>query len=188
MQDLTQEVVRELLHYDPETGIFTWRERDRKWFTTDRSCKTWNSRFAGKKTGCVQEMGRGYLCVRISVLDRLWLAHRLAWLWMEGDPIPEHIDHENHDATDNRWSNIRSSNPMHNSRNASKRVDNTTGTCGLTWNKNDSIWIARVTHNGFRHYLGRFTNKTEAISAINEFRSKLDFDKSHGIKIAPYYR
>ena len=36
---LTQEVVRELWNYDPETGKLFWKERDRKWFKLKRNLK-----------------------------------------------------------------------------------------------------------------------------------------------------
>ena len=36
---ITAEIVRELLDYDPDTGLFTWKWRERKWFA--RECDFW---------------------------------------------------------------------------------------------------------------------------------------------------
>jgi len=41
--DLAVDIIRELLNYNSETGVFTWKNRDRKWFKTDRSWKIWKT-------------------------------------------------------------------------------------------------------------------------------------------------
>ena len=46
---ITQEIIRKLLDYDPETGKLTWRARDRKWFKSDRDCNAWNAKLSGKE-------------------------------------------------------------------------------------------------------------------------------------------
>ena len=39
---VTYEIVREFLDYYPGTGILIWKYRDRKWFKSNGSWKTWN--------------------------------------------------------------------------------------------------------------------------------------------------
>lgn len=91
MSDLTAERVRELLHYEPATGIFTRRIR-----TSNRT-----------KVGAIvgADNGKGYL--QISVDWRLYSAARLAWLYMTGEWPKEEIDHINRVRSDNRFSNLR---------------------------------------------------------------------------------
>jgi hypothetical protein len=80
--------LRELLSYDPKTGMFTWRIRSARRV------------HIGDVAGGVN--GRGYLTIRVD--GRQYLAHRLAFLHMTGSwPKKEHIDHINMDRADNRW-------------------------------------------------------------------------------------
>ena len=84
MTELTAARLRKMLHYDPETGVFT-----RLW--------------TGNVTGCPD--AKGYL--RIAADGRSYRAHRLAVLYMTGAWPSEQIDHINQVRTDNRWSNLR---------------------------------------------------------------------------------
>lgn len=99
---ITQEIVRDLLNYDPETGIFTWRHRDRKYFKTDRAPNPWNARYAGKEAGRVTN---GYIQIRIFEYD--FYAHRIAYLYMTGSFPEMEIDHIDRNKTNNRFENLR---------------------------------------------------------------------------------
>lgn len=91
MTELTSERLRELLDYDPETGVFTNR-------FSRGAAKA--GAVAGRSIG-----SSGYL--RIMVSGRHYLAHRLAWLYMTGEWPKEEVDHINRDKIDNRWANLR---------------------------------------------------------------------------------
>jgi hypothetical protein len=82
---ITVQQLKKRLHYDPETGIFTWLNGQRK------------GQPAGSKNG------RGYLEIRPSVdgSRKRYKAHRLAWLYIFGQWSSE-IDHINGDPLDNR--------------------------------------------------------------------------------------
>ncbi len=49
--DVTPEVVREFLHYNRNTGAFTWKKRDIKWFKSEHSWRKWNTKYAGQRAG-----------------------------------------------------------------------------------------------------------------------------------------
>ena len=121
---LTQNRLKELLHYDPETGIFTWRVSRR-----------------GAKSGSVAGVhDNGY--IRIKIDYELYLAHRLTFLYMEGYFPEYHVDHKNRIRDDNRWSNLRHVSRQCNQRNASIAKDNTSGITGVCWHKNNKKWIS----------------------------------------------
>ena len=147
--ELTVEYLRELLHYSPETGIFTWKVR------TSRRVKI------GDITGCPG--GAGYLQIRIQ--SRLHKAHRLAWLYTYGNWPEDQIDHINRNRSDNRISNLRDVSNKQNMQNAGKRGDNKSGHPGVDWHKQNSKWRARIMHNQKDIHLGCFTDIEEAIAA-----------------------
>ena len=147
--ELTAEYLRSILHYDQETGIFTWKVR------TARRVKV------GDVAG--RQHGGGYL--RIKVQSRDYLAHRLAWLYMNGEWPTDQIDHINRVKTDNRISNLREVTNKQNHQNAGKSSNNTSGHPGVCWHKRDFKWIAKIMHNQKSINLGYFTNIEDAVSA-----------------------
>lgn len=96
---ITQEQLKELLDYDPDTGIFTWK--------VDRIAIG-----AGRKAGWLSP--RGYIYITIN--SRRYLAHRLVWLYAHGF-LPSELDHINRDASDNRLCNLRVVTGSQNNRN-----------------------------------------------------------------------
>tara|TARA_R100001039_G_scaffold35011_1_gene29820 strand:+ start:4405 stop:4971 length:567 start_codon:yes stop_codon:yes gene_type:complete len=187
--DITSEIVRELLHYDPETGIFTWRARDRRWFKSEHSCMAWNAKHANKRAGCVWTSPRtGFKRRHIALFRKTRLEHALAWMWMSDEPLPAQIDHENRDGTDNRWQNIRASNNAKNCLNRSKRFTNKSGVTGVDWHGRLGKWRARCTVSGKTHHLGVFNDINEAESAVIAFRASHGFELDHGAELAHYHQ
>lgn len=180
MVEITRELVREFLDYDAETGVLTWRSRDRKWFKTNRAWNTWNTRFSGQRAG--GNNGVGYIEVRAA--GGRHLAHRLIWLWMTGE-FPEHeIDHGNHARDDNRWANLQAVSNSENRRNMSRRYDNTSGVTGVCWANRESKWRAGIKANGLNRFLGYFADKNDAIAARKAAEIKHGFHANHGKRAA----
>jgi hypothetical protein len=88
---IDQATLKELLHYDPDTGVFTWIK------TTSNRVKI------GDRVGNV--MKAGYIEARI--LGKRTYLHRLAHLYMTGKWPEGDVDHINGDRADNRWHNLR---------------------------------------------------------------------------------
>jgi hypothetical protein len=172
---LTKEIVREFLDYDTETGILTWRYRDRKWFKTDRSCKIWNTQFSGKEAFTALSSD-GYFCGRI--LDKRYQAHRIIWLLMTGK-WPEEVDHINHDKKDNRQLNLREVSHQENGKNQSKQK-NRIGYTGISWYKRYDKWRAYIKIDDKNISLGYFNLLEDAIMARKAAELKYGFHKNHG--------
>lgn len=147
--ELTAEKLRELLHYDKESGIFTWKVR------TSSSVKVGD--VAGRQNG------DGYRL--ISVQSRDYLAHRLAWLYVHNSWPKDQLDHINRIRTDNRMANLREVTNKQNQQNRSKSSHNTSGHPGVSWHKQRSKWQATITHNYKLIHLGYFENLEDAVAA-----------------------
>ena len=173
--------VRELLEYFPETGKLYWKPRSREWFQTERSMKYFNNRFAGKEAGSIKSRNNDtYHPIQVKIDGRLYFAHRLIWLYMQGVPIPDQIDHINGDASDNRWNNLRASYHEQNMRNKKKYSNNESGITGVRWNKSKSRWVAYCQDNGKHKHLGSFKTKEEAIQMLKSYRESIGYHENHG--------
>ena len=177
LNDLTQKYLKECLDYDPETGIFIWKERplhhfkDGKKFKAGSICNNWNSRYSNKCAGTIN--GNGY--IQFYIKNKVYLAHRLAFLYMEGYWPEYEMDHIDKDPSNNKWDNLRHVSRMCNMQNITKTSKNTTGVSGLIYNKNNSKhkkWSAVLYINNGRIFLGSYATFDDAVLArYNEEQS-----------------
>lgn len=143
--------LRELVHYDPDTGVFTRRAHV-------------NSRApAGAVCGSVRKYG--YLEFRVK--GRLHKAHRLAWLYMTGEWPARVIDHINGITSDNRWANLRHVDCATNIQNMRRpmKTNQTTGVLGVTFSKKYKHFKAQLSVDGKTKYLGVFKTAEDASAA-----------------------
>lgn len=147
-QILTVARLQTLLKYDADTGAFTWR-------MTRRNCK--QNAIAGTLDA------KGYR--RISVDSKVYLAHRLAWFYVNGEWPPSELDHINRQRDDNRIANLRKANRTINTQNTNLRKDSQTGYRGVGWHKASNKWRARIQVNGKMLELGYFDNVEAAARA-----------------------
>jgi hypothetical protein len=93
---------------------------------------------------------------------------------------PEQIDHINGDKKDNRWINLRESNPSHNAKNAKKRLDNQSGVTGVHFHKKSNKWTAQIQIHNKGIHIGLFCTKDDAIAARKQAEQKHNFSITHG--------
>ena len=163
---MTQEYIREILLYDKDTGIFTWK----------------------KNTGYKKNIGKiagsnrlGY--IRIGINNKEYSAHRLAWLYVYGNFPKGQIDNINHDTSDNRICNIRDVSNHENRKNMSIGKNNTSGITGVSIRKSTGRWRATISHNRKSIHLGYFSTKEEAIKVRKEAEIKYGFHENHGVNL-----
>ena len=137
------------LSYDPDTGVFTWK--------IDRSPRVRQGTIAGTFDT------KGY--VQIGIQGRLYLAHRLAWMYVHGKWPDTQIDHINRKRNDNRLVNLRLSTQALNNQNVSRRQDNKSGVTGVWRNKRLRKWQAYIRINNEQIHLGVFDQFTDAVRA-----------------------
>jgi len=143
---LTAARLRELLSYDPETGIFTWRVNRRRIR-------------AGSAAGHIYP--RGYRCIRVDGRD--YKAHRLAWLHIHGMWPVHRIDHIDCIRDDNRIFNLRDVTMSVNNQNRHKAAASSTSSfLGVSFCRTQQKWIASIKASGHTRYLGAFPTPEEA--------------------------
>lgn len=154
---LTQERLKYLLTYNPDTGDFIWN-MSRSWLAKK-----------GDKAGF---LNYGYKYIRV---DKLIMAcHRLAFLYVEGKMPPNDVDHINGIKDDNRWLNLRKATKSQNLCNRGIPINNSTGFKGVTINK-DGIFCAEVRFKGKR-YRKKFKDLGEANNWAESKREEI-----HGV-------
>lgn len=160
---LTAERLRQLLHYDPATGVFTWLVASK-----------YQPHLLGKTAGCFD--ARGYIVIRIS--GKGYKAHRLAWLYVHGEWPDGILDHEKGIFSDNRIAKLRLATPSQNSANTGRLSRNTSGYKGVNrvgggGAKLTKPWQVRIMANGRRRLLGYFASAEEAHAVYAAEATKL---------------
>jgi hypothetical protein len=139
MSNIDFNYVQQILDYCPFTGNFTWKIRV-------------NSKVsAGTIAGTPHN--RGY--IHITIKGKKFLAHRLAWMFVNKTFPQSAIDHINGIKTDNRIDNLRTVTSSENLQNQRKpRGKNPY--LGVSFNKNTNKWQAHITVNKVQKNLGNF--------------------------------
>ena len=161
---LTQERLKKLFHYNPETGLFT------RLIVTAKRTKIGD--IAGSPHG------DGYL--RIKIDNKPYYSHRLAWFYMTGKWPKGQIDHINRIRDDNRFANFREVTRSFNLRNTRLYKTNTSGVIGVHLYKPTGKWQARIGVNSKNISLGHFIDKKDAIKARKNAEIKYGFSPTHG--------
>lgn len=153
--ELTAEILRKALHYDPKTGIFTWK------------ISTKNNVRAGDVAGST--MRTGYK--KVNFYGKYFAAHRLAWFFYYGEEPDGMIDHINGDKTDNRITNLRLADHRINQLNRESHRNGKSPGC--SYHKNIKRWTAQIRISGKLQHLGSFKTEKQAANAYKDAVKKL---------------
>lgn len=145
MSKLTAARLREVISYDPETGLFYWLKTERRVKAGD---------IAGSYT-------QGYFNIQID--GKLYRSHRLAWFYVNGIWPANGLDHMNGISTDNRIANLREANQSQNMANARRSRNCKSGFKGVTAYR--SRWVATIGKFGRKKHIGVFDTPEEAHAA-----------------------
>ena len=139
---LTQARLKELLCYDPETGVFTWNRNGRR--------AGWRHRW-------------GYRNVRVDGVT--YAEHRLAWFYVHGWWPAADLDHINRVRDDNRLANLRPTTRSENCQNQPIRSTNRSGVTGVYYHSRVRKWVASISINKKQCHLGVFDTAEQAAAA-----------------------
>lgn len=172
--NITAELVRQLLDYDPETGLLTWRRRpahlfDGGRYPAEQVAAAWNTKYAGTVAGRVGFYGY----IGVGIFYKRYPAHHLAWLHTYGAWPSDKLDHINGDTADNRIANLREASQAENCQNTRPRNNSTSKYIGVNWDKNQLKWKSRISVGGKCYYLGIFDSEEEAYAAYLEAKAVL---------------
>lgn len=140
---LTQAKLKELLRYDPDTGLFTWLVSRKRVKAGDVAGTTYTN---------------GYVIVRID--GKANSAHRLAWFYMTGEWPADQIDHIDRDKANNRWGNLRPATSLQNI--ANRGSWSKSGFKGVYKPIGRNDYRTEIRINGKRKLLGYFKTPEEA--------------------------
>ena len=147
--------MREVLSFDARTGVF--RNRFNRSTAKD-----------GEVAGSVSD---GYLI--ISIDDKRYTAHRLAWFWIYGTVPTGDIDHINGVRDDNRITNLRAVSRSVNMQNQRRARSNNIHSGFLGVQKNKDKWQALIRVNDRRICLGTYITPELAYCAYLDAKRKL---------------
>lgn len=154
--NITQEYLKEIIDYDPETGVFTWKKpRPRIQ--------------VGNRAGYPHHKGHW----EMEIDGKAYRLHQLAWLYIHGTPIPAIIDHRDGVKSRNAIANLRAADNGQNRANSKANKNSSLGVKGVTKNIRGKLpYRAQITVNGITKNLGTFATIPEAKLAYDEAAKK----------------
>ena len=159
---LTQERLKEVLSYDPTSGVFTWKVSKRH-----------------VKPGDIAGSLNAYGYLRVKIDQRAYLSHRLAWFYINGEWPNGLIDHIDCIKTNNRISNLRICDHSENKFNRPSPITNTSGIKGVSWSNRWNKWMAYISINGMSKKIGGFDSKEDAAAAYKKAAIELHGEFFH---------
>ena len=162
-EKLTQERLKEVLHYEPTTGSFTW-------------LKSGSGKRKNKRAGCIDNQTG---CLRIMVDNKIYLAHHLSLLYVEGVFPKDWVGHKNKINSDNTFSNIYKTSRKIKQKNRLQNKNNTSGNNGVYLKKDVNKWVANIRINGRLKHLGIFSDIDEAIIARKNADAEFGYHQNH---------
>ena len=184
--ELTAEIARELLTYNPDTGKLFWKERLAKYFKNKNPnyAKCWNNRWVGKEAlTSINRRKSGQIArLRGGFFGKKYCTHRIVWLIYYGEWPKNEIDHINQDPTDNRIENLRDVTHVENNRNRTLQNNSTTGYIGVSYctSRLTTKYRADISINNVNKYLGFYDTAEEAAAARAVASINYNFHPNHG--------
>lgn len=141
-------ILKELMHYDPETGVMTWLK------------KIAAKQYIGDRVGSIDDEGYA----RTKIQRKTYKLHRLIWLYMTGEWPEDEVDHKDRNRLNNRWLNLRAATHKQNSQNRNPRHDSTSKSVGVSWSSRDGLWCASISIDGRKRQVGSSKSLEKAIA------------------------
>ena len=167
-KDLTVELVKQVLNYDPNTGNLTWA-----------SSLHSKRMLSGQRAGSLIK-GTGYR--QVTFMGSTYKEHRLIWFMQTGEWPKGEIDHINQIRSDNRWANLREVSKAENARNRGRNPHSKVGEVGIWYNKRTFKYVAEITYNGKKVFQKSYDNVEDAIRERKAKAIELGFHDNHGSK------
>jgi len=155
--------MNELLLRDLLLEIFDYKDGKLLW----KVAKGTRTDLLGKEAGNKREDGY----VRIKVNNRLYLAHRIIFLMVNGY-LPKEIDHIDGNRSNNKIENLREVTKSENAQNRKTPINNTSGVKGVCWHKATKKWYVQLQVNKKNKYFGTYDDLELAQLVAIEARDK----------------
>lgn len=172
----------EYVNVDFNSGVLKWKVRPLSLFSSEKSQKTWNTRFSGKEC-TLKEQGNTYR--RISVEGKTYKQHRvilylygISWSELEG----KEVDHIDGDRNNNSVDNLRIVSRKENARNMKMNKCNKTGVNGVYFDKENNRFRSEIRNLQGNKVRASFSTIDEAAKWREIKELEFGYTKRHGNK------
>jgi len=178
---ITQDLIRDLISYEKQTGYAYWKERSREYFKCDGDWNTWNKNHALNQCSNIGTDSKSHKSYyRIDIFGKRFMLHRIIWLHEYGSMPDGQIDHIDGNGLNNRLSNLRDVTHKQNRKNSRKQSNNISGVSGVGWRDCKGKWRAYIKVDNSNIHLGYFNLFKDAVAARRSAEIHYGFHENHG--------